>query len=47
MQVLDATEVPLDFGAIYKYVYHGKDSHGNNNSSNGGGGSGSSSNSKG
>jgi hypothetical protein len=35
LQVLDATEVPMDFGAIYKYVYHGEDSH-NNGSGNGG-----------
>lgn len=40
LQVLDATEVPMDFGAIYKYVYHGEDSHSNGN---GNGGSNSSS----
>jgi hypothetical protein len=43
MQVLDATEVPKDFGAIYKYVYHGADSH--SSSSDGGSNSGSSSSS--
>jgi hypothetical protein len=45
VQVLDATEVPKDFGAIYKYVYHGADSH--SSSSDGGSSSGSSSSSTG
>jgi hypothetical protein len=37
LQVLDASEVPKDFGAIYKYVYRGADSH--SSSSNGTGSS--------
>jgi hypothetical protein len=37
LQVLDASEVPKDFGAIYKYVYRGADSHGSSSSSNGAG----------
>lgn len=46
-QVLDATEVPLDFGAIYKYVYHGSDSHSSPGGSSGSNGGSSGSNGKG